>query len=343
MLTRAGERLAGWTTLRVGGPAADFVETTTRPALYDAVRALDDCDTPVLVLGGGSNLVVADDGFGGTVVRVATAGISVAGDADGAAEVTVEAGESWEELVELAVQEGWVGLEALTGIPGTVGAVPIQNVGAYGQEVAGTIAQVHTYDRLERRFRTIATADCGFGYRTSAFKQRPSRYVVGAVKFQFRRGSLAEPVKYAELAGRLDVQVGARVPMAEVRAAVLALRRSKGMVLNNADHDTWSAGSFFMNPLVAPADLPAGAPAFGQPDGRVKTSAAWLVERAGFGRGYGNEQVSLSTKHTLALTNRGGASTADVLALAREIRTGVKARFGIELEHEPVLVGCTLG
>jgi len=342
VLTRAGERLASWTTLRVGGPAADFVEATTRPALYDAVGALDDCGTPVLVLGGGSNLVVADDGFDGTVVRVATAGIAVGGDARGDAEVTVEAGESWEGLVELAVNESWVGLEALAGIPGTVGAAPIQNVGAYGQEVAETIAHVHAYDRLERRHRMFANADCGFGYRTSAFKQGPNRYVIGAVTFAFRRGSLGAPVKYAELAGRLGVEVGARVPMADVRAAVVELRRSKGMVLDADDRDTWSAGSFFMNPFVAPADLPAGAPAFGQPDGRVKTSAAWLVERAGFSCGYGSEQVRVSSKHTLALTNRGGASTTGVLALAREIRTGVRVRFGIELQLEPVLVSCSL-
>ena len=343
MLTRAGERLAAWTTLRLGGPAAAFVEATSRPAMYDTVATLDEQGTPVLVLGGGSNLVVADVGFAGTVVRVATAGIAVTDDADAGIEVTVEAGEDWDAFVARAVERGWVGVEALAGIPGTVGAVPLQNVGAYGQEVAQTIAAVHGYDRLERRQRTFTGAECGFGYRTSRFKQTPGRYLVGAVTFRFQRGPLGTPIEYAELARRLDVEVGARAPAADVRAAVLALRRSKGMVLDAADHDTWSAGSFFMNPILPSATVPPGAPAFEQPDGRVKTSAAWLVERAGFSRGYGTGDARVSTKHTLALTNRGSASAADLLALATEIRAGVRARFGIELQPEPVLVNCSLG
>lgn len=342
MLTRAGERLANWTTLRLGGPATAFAEATTRRALYDAVASLDVIGSPVLVLGGGSNLVVADDGFDGTVVRVATTGIAVEDDAGAGVEVTVEAGEDWEAFVARAVAEEWVGVEALAGIPGTVGAVPIQNVGAYGQEVSHIVAQVHVYDRVERQRCTFSTADCGFGYRTSRFKQTPDRYVVGAVTFQFRRGSLGAPIQYAELARRLGVEVGERVPAADVRAAVLALRRAKGMVLDDVDHDTWSAGSFFMNPFVPPTALPSDAPAFEQPDGRVKTSAAWLVERAGFTRGYGIRDARVSTKHTLALTNRGAASTADLLALATEIRAGVLARFDIELQPEPVLIGCSL-
>lgn len=287
--------------------------------------------------------MVADVGFDGAVVRVATSGIAVADDVDAGVEVRVEAGEDWDALVARAVAEQWVGVEALAGIPGTVGAVPIQNVGAYGQEVAQTIAQVHAYDRLERRHRTFASADCGFGYRTSRFKQTPGRYVVGAVTFRFRRGLLGAPIQYAELTRRLGVEAGARVPAGDVRAAVLSLRRSKGMVLDETDHDTWSAGSFFMNPFVPQSAVPPGAPAWEQPDGRVKTSAAWLVERAGFSRGYGTGDARVSSKHTLALTNRGGASAADLLALATEIRAGVLARFGIELQPEPVLVGCSLG
>jgi UDP-N-acetylmuramate dehydrogenase len=240
------------------------------------------------------------------------------------------------------VERGWVGVEALAGIPGLVGATPIQNVGAYGQEVAQTVAQVRVWDRVLRGVRTFANADCGFGYRTSRFKADPGRHVVLDVTFQLRQGSLGAPVQYAELAGTLGVELGQRAPLADVRAAVLGLRRSKGMVLDPDDHDTWSAGSFFTNPVVDAAELPDGAPAWPQPGGRVKTSAAWLIERAGFHKGYGAGPVGLSTKHTLALTNRGGATTEQLLALAREVRDGVEAAHGIRLVNEPVLVGCEL-
>jgi UDP-N-acetylmuramate dehydrogenase len=263
--------------------------------------------------------------------------------------VTAAAGENWDRLVERAVSSGWVGIEALSGIPGSVGATPIQNVGAYGQEVAETVASVRTWDRVDRQVRTIAAADCGFGYRTSRFKADPARHVVLSVTFQFRTGNLGAPVRYAELARTLGVEPGQRAPLADVRRAVLALRGGKGMVLDPADHDTWSAGSFFTNPFLGEDQLsllPAGAPRFPQPDGTTKTSAAWLIERAGFEKGHGLDRrggrVSLSTKHTLALTNRGGATTEDLLALAREVRDGVEQRFGIRLVNEPVLVGCTL-
>ncbi len=306
------------------------------------VASCDESGEPVLVLGGGSNVVVADEGFAGTVVRVGTAGVDIGGDACGGVEVVVEAGENWDDLVATAVSSEWIGFEALSGIPGTVGGTPIQNVGAYGQEIAETVAQVHVYDRLERRTRTMFNADCAFAYRSSVFKQHPGRYVVGAVTFQLRPGDLGAPVEYAELARSLGVEVGERVASARVRDAVLALRRGKGMVLDPADHDTWSAGSFFTNPFVAADEVPDGAPAYPQPDGSVKTSAAWLVEHAGFAKGYGTAVASLSTKHTLALTNRGDARTADLLALAAEVRDGVRSRFGIELHPEPVLVGCAL-
>ena len=342
MLTREGQRLADWTTLRLGGPARSFVEAGTRLELYGAVAAADESGEPVLVLGGGSNLVVGDEGFPGTVVRVATRGVTVDDTGPGGVEIAAEAGEDWDELVALAVRRELVGLEALAGIPGTVGAVPIQNVGAYGQEVADTIASVEVYDRQERRTRILANADCGFGYRTSLFKRSPGRFLVGAVTFSLRPGSLAAPVGYAELARALDVELGQRAPAGEVREAVLRLRRRKGMVLRDDDLDTWSAGSFFTNPFVAVDRLPGGAPAFPAADGRYKTSAAWLIEHAGFGRGYGNERVALSSKHALALTNRGSASTADLLALAAEIRVGVRDRFGIDLEPEPTLVNCSL-
>ncbi len=340
------ERLRDHTTLRLGGPARSWSRATTEADLLDAARRADEAGEPLLVLAGGSNLVVADDGFAGTVVEVATSGIRAdheGGDPTcGGVVVTVAAGESWDACVATAVERGWVGLEALSGIPGSVGATPIQNVGAYGQEVSQTLASVRVWDRKLRGLRTFATADCGFGYRTSRFKADPGRHVVLEVTFQLRQGELGAPVAYAELARALGVEPGARAPMAEVREAVLGLRRAKGMVLDPADHDTWSAGSFFTNPVVAADALPEGAPAWPQADGLVKTSAAWLIEHAGFGKGYGDGPARLSTKHTLALTNRGDATTADLLALAREIRDGVENRFAIRLVNEPVLVGCEL-
>ena len=345
------ELLRDHTSLRLGGPARTWVEAADERELIEAVTTADTAGVPLLVVAGGSNLVVADDGFPGTVVHIATSG--VAADVDdrdtlascGGVTVRVAAGESWDTFVELAVASEWVGVEALSGIPGAVGATPIQNVGAYGQEVADTVVSVRAWDRRHRAQRTFALADLGFGYRTSRFKAEPERYVVLEVTFQLRQGGLGAPVRYAELVRTLDVEPLGRAPLGEVRDAVLALRRGKGMVLDPDDPDTWSAGSFFTNPLLdadRASGLPAEAPRWPQPDGTVKTSAAWLIERAGFARGYGNERVSLSAKHTLALTNRGKASTADLLDLAREIRAGVEAAFGVRLVNEPVLVGCEL-
>ena len=354
MSEQATELLRDHTTLRLGGAARHWVEATTEAALVEAVSAADAAGTPLLVLGGGSNLVVADDGFDGTVVHVATQG--VVPDADvcetgpdgepahcGGVVVRVAAGEPWDAFVAEAVSREWVGIEALSGIPGLVGGTPVQNVGAYGQEVADTIASVRTWDRVDRTQRTFAAADCGFGYRTSRFKAEPGRFVVLEVTFQFTQGSLGTSVRYAELARALGVEAGSRASAAAVRDAVLALRRSKGMVLDPDDHDTWSAGSFFTNPVLSAADaarLPGDAPRWPQPDGTVKSSAAWLIEHAGFDKGHGTGPVGLSTKHTLALTNRGGATTADLLALAREVREGVERAFGVRLVNEPVLVGC---
>ncbi|RYB93511.1 UDP-N-acetylmuramate dehydrogenase [Nocardioides oleivorans] len=342
------------TTLRLGGPGREWVRATTEDELVAAVSEADAAGTPVLVLGGGSNLVVADAGFEGRVVEVATTGVSADVDDSGdpscsGATVTVAAGESWDALVGLAVERGWIGIEALSGIPGSVGATPIQNVGAYGQDVAQTIARVRVWDRTLRGVRSFAAAECRFGYRSSRFKADPGRHVVLDITFQFRQASLATPVQYAELARALDVAEGQRAPAADVRQAVLALRRGKGMVLDADDHDTWSAGSFFTNPFLTPeqaAALPADAPRWEQPDGTVKSSAAWLIEHAGFGKGYASaaagERVALSSKHTLALTNRGGASTEELLTLAREVRDGVRSRFGVTLVNEPVTVGCAL-
>lgn len=333
--------LSDHTTLRLGGPADEWVTVTTEADLADALAT----DLPVLVLGGGSNLVVADEGFRGRVVEIATRGITPDvedGASCGGVMVTVAAGEPWDDFVAHAVERGWAGVEALSGIPGSVGATPIQNVGAYGQEVSQTIASVRVWDRTLRGVRTFANADCGFGYRTSRFKADPGRHVVLSVTFQLRPGSLGGPIAYAELARTLGVGLGERAPLADVRRAVLALRAGKGMVLDAGDHDTWSAGSFFTNPVVPADAVPEGAPAWPQPDGAVKTSAAWLIEHAGFTKGHGNDRVALSSKHTLALTNRGGASATELLDLAREVRDGVEARFGIRLVNEPVLVGCEL-
>lgn len=348
------ELLARHTTLRLGGPARTWVEARSDDELVAAVASADERGEPVLVLGGGSNVVVADEGFEGTVVHVATRG--VVSDVDSpddpscsGATVTVAAGEVWDDLVAEAVRRRWVGVEALSGIPGSVGATPIQNVGAYGQDVSQTVARVRVWDRTRRAVRTFAASECDFGYRSSRFKSDPGRHVVLDVTFQFRLGTLGAPVAYAELARALGVAEGARAPMAEVRAAVLGLRGGKAMVLDADDHDTWSAGSFFTNPHLTPdqaAALPDGAPRWEQPDGTVKSSAAWLIEHAGFGRGYTSPavgpRVGLSTRHTLALTNRGGATTAELLALAREVRDGVRERFGVTLVNEPVTVGCSL-
>jgi len=337
--------LADLTTLRLGGPAAHYVEATTEQQLVDLVRVADEAGDPVLLVAGGSNLVVGDDGFDGTVVKVATSGVVVEQDACSGATVTIAAGESWDAFVARAVVEGWVGVEALSGIPGSVGATPIQNVGAYGQDVAQSIASVRVLDRYDGTIRTIMAADCDFSYRHSRFKAGPGRHVVLTVTFQLRLGELGAPVAYAELARSLGVQLGERAPSARVRDAVLALRGSKGMVLDPDDHDTWSAGSFFTNPVLTSdvaAALPPDAPRFAQDDGTIKTSAAWLIDHAGFARGHGRGPVTLSTKHVLALTNRGSATSADLVALAREVRDGVEHAFGIRLVPEPVLVGCSL-
>jgi UDP-N-acetylmuramate dehydrogenase len=331
--------LAPLTTLRLGGPARRLVEARTEDELIAAVR---EAEPPVLVLAGGSNVVIADEGVPGTVVRVATRGVSRE---DG--RLVVAAGEPWDELVADCVARGLQGFECLAGIPGSVGATPIQNVGAYGQEVAETVESVRVLDRATDRVEELPAAACGFRYRSSVFKYHDRRVVL-AVTFRLRRDDVSGPLRYAELARALNVPEGGSAPLAEVREAVLALRRRKGMVIDPADADSVSAGSFFTNPILSGEAFAALAeragpelrpPAWPEPDGRVKTSAAWLIEQAGFRRGHGNGRVGISTKHTLALVNRGGATTAELMALAREIAAGVHARFGVWLAPEPVLVG----
>ena len=372
VMVRERVALAGYTTLRLGGPAAHFAEVGSDEQIISAVREADLAAEPLLILGGGSNLVVADEGFPGTVVRLATRGISVSAAAD-AALLTVAAGENWDALVGWCAAEGLSGLECLSGIPGLTGATPIQNVGAYGQEVAETIVTVRAYDRLRDQVADLASADCGFGYRTSAFKRRSSRpgrdaarslaptgrFVILGVSFRLTRDPLSAPVRYAELARKLGVDEGGRVALADARAAVLELRRGKGMVLDAADPDTRTAGSFFTNPVISQrqfaevrrrAAARAGQPEqevrvphFAAGDSQVKVPAAWLIEQAGFGKGYpAGGAARISAKHTLALTNPGSATTAELLALARQIIAGVRHVFGVDLLIEPVLVGTSI-
>ncbi len=323
--------LAELTTLRLGGPADRLVEARIESELIAAVR-----ERPALVLAGGSNLVIADAGVRGTVVHVLTRGVERDGDL-----VIAQAGEPWDALVERCVAAGLQGFECLSGIPGSTGATPIQNVGAYGQDVAETVAWVRVFDRETGTVETLSAAECGFDYRTSVFKYHDRRTVL-AVAFRLRESPVSGSLRYAELCRALGVPVGGSAPLAAVRAAVLALRRGKGMVIDPADPDSVSAGSFFTNPILAPAAfaaLPGSPPAYPEPDGRIKTSAAWLIERAGFERGHSAGRVGISSKHTLALVNRGGATTAELISLAQEIANGVESVFGIRLHPEPVLVG----
>jgi len=349
---RAEVDLAPFTTLRVGGPARRLVEAASTEAVVHAVRAADTAGEPLLLLAGGSNLVIGDGGFEGSAVRVASRGVDI----DGNGVLHAAAGEDWDSVVARTVGEGYGGLECLSGIPGSVGATPVQNVGAYGVELSDLLLDVDLYHRISGEVRTVPASELGLGYRTSTLKGTGAAVVL-AVRLQLSGDGRGAPVRYAELARTLDVEPGTRVPAAEVREAVLALRRGKGMVLDIADHDTWSAGSFFTNPLLDVADLgrvverirtrmggDAAVPQYPGGAGRTKLSAAWLIERAGFRRGHRGPggRVALSGKHTLALTNRGGASTEDLLALAREVRAGVRSCFDVTLHPEPVLVGCAL-
>lgn len=363
--------LAPLTTLQVGGPARTLVRAGSTDDLVAAVRAADEAGEDLLLVSGGSNLVISDAGFAGTVVQVATRGIELLEDAVPAAGdggelgrsgervlVRAAAGEPWDGFVAHAVEQGWSGVEALSGIPGRVGSTPIQNVGAYGQDVSQTIVEVELLDRDSGELERFSAADCGFAYRDSVFKRTrkgsTGRYVVLAVTFSLERSELSQPVGYAALAQGLDVAMGERVPLADAREAVLAQRRQRGMVWDADDHDTWSCGSFFTNPIITTAQMDdvraqviermgpnaPEPPEFDAGEGLVKTSAAWLIDKAGYGKGYAMPgPAALSTKHPLAITNRGGARAADVAILAREIREGVEDAFGVRLVNEPVFVG----
>ncbi|MFC3576836.1 UDP-N-acetylmuramate dehydrogenase [Streptomyces yaanensis] len=343
--------LAPLTTFRLGGPATRLITATTDAEVIDAVREADDAGTPLLLIGGGSNLVIGDKGFDGTALRIATKGFSLDG-----TKLELAAGEVWTDAVARTVEAGLAGIECLAGIPGSAGATPIQNVGAYGQEVSSTITEVIAYDRRTRETVTIPNAECAFSYRHSRFKADPERYVVLRVRFDLEDAQgLSAPIKYAETARALGVEPGDRVPLAAARETVLKLRTGKGMVLDPEDHDTWSAGSFFTNPILTHEEFAAFharvkerlgeeavPPAYPAGDDHTKTSAAWLIDKAGFTKGYGTGPARISTKHTLALTNRGEATTEDLLVLAREVVAGVRDAFGITLVNEPVTVGVSL-
>jgi UDP-N-acetylmuramate dehydrogenase len=331
--------LAPLTTLRVGPVARRLITCDTTGKVVDVTRALG-ADSDALVLAGGSNVVLSDELRNLDVVLLANTEITVEGTV-----LRAEAGAVWDDVVVTSLAHGLGGLECLSGIPGSAGATPVQNVGAYGAEVADTIKRVRLIDRRTGEDRWVTPASLQFGYRTSVLKGSTAAVVL-EVEFDLDPDGRSAPLRYGELADALDAEPDSRVDANRVREAVLALRARKGMVLDEADHDTWSAGSFFTNPIL-PADvaarlLPDDAPRWPERDGQLKTSAAWLIERSGFGKGYGDGPVRLSTKHTLALTNRGAARTEDLLALAREVRDGVRAKFGITLVNEPVLVGCVL-
>ena len=335
--------LRDYTSLRVGGPAKKFVEVGTESEIITAIEAAGD--SPILIIGGGTNILVSDSGFEGTVIRITSNSMQSEFDACSGATLTIGAGENWDEFVSTTLERGFAGLETLSGIPGTVGAAPIQNIGAYGHEVSEFITRVRTYDREAKGVKTFTNSECEFSYRNSHFKAHPGRYVVLDVQFNLRKGELTTAITYAELAKKLGIEVGHKAPIAATRRAVLELREAKGMLLNPSDRDSWSAGSFFTNPIVSQeiaAQLPDGAPKWPTADGKVKTSAAWLIENSGINKGDSHGGARVSTKHVLALTNAGNATATDIAELAKSAQKSVFEKFGITLEAEVNLVGITL-
>lgn len=348
------------TTTAVGGPAAKLVVARSEAELVQAVADADAQNESVLLVGGGSNLVISDEGYPGTVIQISSAGLSIEEKSPGLSILRAAAGENWDATVAYSLAHGLSGLEALSGIPGLAGATPVQNVGAYGSDVSQTIFSVRVYDRQTSQILELDRRQLQFGYRDSIIKRTSTngspRYVVLEVQFELNQDSQSAPIRYAELARQLGVEAGERADAAKVREIVLELRRSKGMVYELAELDSHSTGSFFTNPIVD-SDvlhrLPENAPNYPVVEaGKVKLSAAWLIDQAGFTKGYGLAQTpgfelaegraSLSSKHTLAITNRGGATAQDILSIARAVREGVNERFGILLVNEPILVGLSL-
>jgi UDP-N-acetylmuramate dehydrogenase len=336
--------LAPFTTLGIGGPARYFARAQSVDELREALAWAEANGQQTFILGGGSNLLVADEGFDGLVVRVNLRGITLLAD-DGWAMVNVHAGEPWDDFVAMAVARQWAGIECLSGIPGSTGATPIQNVGAYGQDVSETIARVEALDRATGRVRWFTNEECRFGYRASLFKNiEKDRWIVVSVTFRLKIGGEAS-VRYPELRKYVEERGIAMDDLTGVRDAVIAIRKRKGMVLDPADPDTRSDGSFFMNPVI-PADayeafarIAPDAPHFPAADGTVKLSAAWLIEHAGFHKGFVHGNVGLSSKHTLAVINRGGGTAAEVLELVRAIQAKVRHAFGVEIHPEPRFIG----
>ncbi len=332
--------LSDYTSLRVGGPAKKFVEVSSEAEIIAAIEAAGD--SPILIMGGGTNILVSDSGFAGTVIHISNNSLKSEVDACSGATLTIGAGENWDEFVAMTIERGFAGLESLSGIPGTIGASPIQNIGAYGHEVAEYITRVRTYDRIAKGLKTFTNSECEFSYRNSHFKAHPGRYVVLDVQFQLRLGEMTTPIMYAELAAKLGIAVGDKASVVATRAAVLELRGMKGMLLSKTDHDSWSAGSFFTNPIVSKeiADtLPADAPRWPTEDGKVKTSAAWLIEHSGIHKGDEIGGARISSKHVLALSNSGSATASDIAALAKRARDHVQKKFGITLVTEVNLIG----
>lgn len=349
--------LAPFTTFRVGGPARYFTQVSGVGELREALTWARERTLETFILGGGSNLLVSDDGFDGLVVRIGFKGIETLSSPTEPQHVTlsVAAGEEWDSFVQHCVNANLAGVECLSGIPGSVGATPIQNVGAYGQDVSETITSVEVIDRRDLELRVMTSKECEFGYRYSFFKNiEPDRYVVTRVTYSLLYGG--DPaLRYPELRRHLEEKIGDRLPtLREVREAVLGIRRRKGMVIDESDPDSRSAGSFFMNPVLTVEEFAAleqrakdaavlgegdAVPQYPAADGKIKSSAAWLIERAGFGKGYGQGDAGISSKHTLALINRGNAKAADVVALVDEIKTRVRETFGVELHPEPNFIG----
>ena len=332
--------LSKYTSLRVGGPATKIVQVSTEAQIIAAIEEAGD--TPILIMGGGTNVLIADKGFEGTVIRISNNSVQSEVDACSGATLTIGAGEDWDSFVQTTINSGFAGLETLSGIPGTVGAAPIQNIGAYGHEVSEFITRVRTYDRQLKEICTFTNSQCEFTYRNSYFKAHPGRYVVLEVQFQLRIGEISDPITYLELSKKLGIEPGDKASVIATRAAVLELRASKGMLLSPDDRDSWSAGSFFTNPIISQqaADaLPDAAPKWPLNDGRVKISAAWLIENAGVHKGDEVGGARISTKHVLALTNSGHATAADIAELARRARDQVREVFGITLEAEVNLIG----
>ena len=335
------ENLSNHTTLRVGGPANNFVRVSTEEEIITAIESAGD--QPILILGSGSNVLISDTGFPGTVIQIANNKVTAEVDACSGATLNIGAGENWDDFVKTTIDRGWAGLETLSGIPGTVGAAPIQNIGAYGHEVSEFVMRVRTYDRQAKALKTFTNQECEFSYRDSVFKKNPGRYVVIEVQFNLRRGEMSSPITYAELAAELGIAVGEKADVIKTREAVLKIRGRKGMLLNDSDKDTFSAGSFFTNPIVSENLIPEGAPKYPQADGTFKTSAAWLIEQSGICKGQSFNGAAISGKHVLAITNADNAKASDIAALAMQVRDAVKLKFGIELVPEVNLVGLTLG